>query len=100
MSRYTLGPGVNYQKAQASATRPSSLDKLHRAGAQAHTTVGAKARLWVGEAGGAYNSGAPNVTDGFVSAFWYLDNMALLATTGTDSFSIDDTESVIRMCMI
>jgi len=48
---------------------------------QANATVGTSARLWVGEAGGAYNSGAPNVTDGFVSAFWYLDNMALLATT-------------------
>ena len=53
---------------------------------QANATVGTSARLWVGEAGGAYNSGAPNVTDGFVSAFWYLDNMALLATTGYKAF--------------
>ena len=33
-----------------------------------------------------YNSGAPNVTDGFVSAFWYLDNMALLAAVGYRAF--------------
>ena len=98
---------MHWQAAQRSATRPSSLDKVGHAAEVAHATVAHSyadpfppffcsgqqvkcecvlrrrhARMWVGEAGGAYNSGAPNVTDGFVSAFWYLDNMALNAKRG------------------
>jgi len=38
-----------------------------------------RAQVWVSESGGAYGSGAANVTDAFVSAFWYLDELGLLA---------------------
>lgn len=31
---------------------------------------GTSARAWVGEAGGAYNSGHPLVTNAFVFSFW------------------------------
>ncbi|XP_068657315.1 heparanase-like protein 2 [Aristolochia californica] len=30
---------------------------------------------WVGEAGGAYNSGGKNVSHSFVNSFWYLDQL-------------------------
>ncbi|XP_072079392.1 heparanase-like protein 3 isoform X5 [Arachis hypogaea] len=33
-----------------------------------------KAKAWVGEAGGAYNSGHHLVSDAFVYSFWYLDS--------------------------
>jgi len=51
------------------------LTRLERSVAKAspHTPI------WVTESGGAYGSGAPNVTDAFVSAFWYLDELALMA---------------------
>eukprot|EP00392_Amoebophrya_sp_AT5.2_P009052 g9080.t1 len=38
--------------------------------------------VWVGEAGGAWGSGAPGVTDAFFSGFWFLDQLALFASTG------------------
>ena len=88
---YSLGPGVDYQAAQVKATDPTSLNKIAHGAFTANASVrggvgGEGRKLWVGEAGGAYNSGAPNVTDGFVSAFWYLDNMATLASHGFGSF--------------
>ncbi|KAJ1462148.1 glycosyl hydrolase family 79, N-terminal domain-containing protein [Pelagophyceae sp. CCMP2097] len=46
--------------------------------------VGApQAQIWVSEAGGAYGSGAPNITDRFLSAFWYLDELGEMAKTST-----------------
>jgi heparanase 1 len=35
-------------------------------------TVAPWAAAWVGEAGGAFNSGHALVTDAFVFSFWYL----------------------------
>lgn len=38
--------------------------------------------LWMGEAGGAYNSGQNTTTNAFVSGFWYLDQLGGFATAG------------------
>ncbi|KAH9602626.1 hypothetical protein KSS87_005111 [Heliosperma pusillum] len=35
---------------------------------------------WVGEAGGAYNSGAKDVSDTFANGFWYLDQLGMTST--------------------
>ncbi|XP_022151072.1 heparanase-like protein 2, partial [Momordica charantia] len=35
---------------------------------------------WVGESGGAYNSGGRTVSHTFVNAFWYLDQLGMTAT--------------------
>ncbi|KAG0458470.1 hypothetical protein HPP92_023627 [Vanilla planifolia] len=35
---------------------------------------------WVGEAGGAYNSGGRNVSDTYVNSFWYLDQLGMTST--------------------
>ncbi|XVF25107.1 hypothetical protein REPUB_Repub13aG0185500 [Reevesia pubescens] len=35
------------------------------------------ASAWVGESGGAYNSGGAHVSDTFVSSFWYLDQLGM-----------------------
>ncbi|KAK4755875.1 hypothetical protein SAY87_009632 [Trapa incisa] len=38
---------------------------------------------WIGEAGGAANSGRHLVTDAFASSFWYLDQLGIAASHGT-----------------
>lgn len=38
---------------------------------------------WVGEAGGAYNSGKHRVSDAFVNSFWYLDQLGMSSTFDT-----------------
>ncbi|KAF5733935.1 hypothetical protein HS088_TW16G00376 [Tripterygium wilfordii] len=35
---------------------------------------------WVGEAGGAYNSGSKDVSHTFANGFWYLDQLGMTAT--------------------
>lgn len=37
------------------------------------------ASAWVGEAGGAYNSGGDRVSNTFVNSFWYLDQLGMTA---------------------
>jgi heparanase 1 len=37
-------------------------------------------QAWIGEAGGAYNSGRHLVTDAFVFSFWYLDQLGMAAS--------------------
>ncbi|AES96970.2 putative glycosidase [Medicago truncatula] len=39
-----------------------------------------RAGAWVGEAGGAYNSGGKDVSHTFVNGFWYLDQLGMTAT--------------------
>ncbi|KAF0907160.1 hypothetical protein E2562_015681 [Oryza meyeriana var. granulata] len=39
--------------------------------------------LWVGESGGAYNSGGKDVSDRYVDSFWYLDQLGMSAAHGT-----------------
>ncbi|KAK8950480.1 Heparanase-like protein 3 [Platanthera guangdongensis] len=41
---------------------------------------------WVGEAGGAYNSGRHLVTDSFVSSLWFLDQLGMSASFDTKSY--------------
>ncbi|PON68897.1 Glycoside hydrolase [Parasponia andersonii] len=37
------------------------------------------ASAWVGESGGAYNSGGHDVSDTYVDSFWYLDQLGMAA---------------------
>jgi heparanase 1 len=83
---YTLGAGVDPNVVQRMMD-PATLDKLKPEAAAAQKVVESmpsspKAQLWVGEAGGAYNSGRHLATDAFMSGFWYLDNMAVHAVRG------------------
>ncbi|KAL0330561.1 UNVERIFIED_CONTAM: Heparanase-like protein 3 [Sesamum radiatum] len=41
---------------------------------------------WVGEAGGAYNSGRNLVTNAFVFSFWYLDQLGMSSSTDTKTY--------------
>nr|KJB27356.1 hypothetical protein B456_004G293000 [Gossypium raimondii] len=41
---------------------------------------------WVGEAGGAYNSGQNLVTNSFVNAFWYLGQLGMASSYDTKTY--------------
>lgn len=76
---YSLGAGVD-PEVGSRAKSPGHLDQLQDwANAAASLVQKHNAEVWVGEAGGAYNSGRHSSTDAFVSGFWYNDNMATLA---------------------
>ena len=55
-------------------------------GQQVQDGVAGRSQIWMGKTGGAYNSGHPGVTDAFMSGFWYLDNLAILAQRGHQGF--------------
>ncbi|KAK4430057.1 Heparanase-like protein 2 [Sesamum alatum] len=79
---YNLGAGVDpnlIKKVQD----PFFLDEI----AQTHKDVSTSVKLfgpwsgaWVGEAGGAYNSGGKDVSHTFVNGFWYLDQLGMTST--------------------
>ena len=90
--QYILGAGRD-EGASAKAVDPAVLDgqiKLGGAIMEAvsdNTPAGAQEpEIWMGEAGGAYNSGRPGVTDAFMSSFWYLDGFGVLSEKGHKSF--------------
>lgn len=41
---------------------------------------------WVGEAGGAYNSGHDSVSNAFVFSFWYLDQLGMASSYDTKTY--------------
>ncbi|KAL2621503.1 hypothetical protein R1flu_001708 [Riccia fluitans] len=41
---------------------------------------------WVGEAGGVYNNGHPEVSNAFISAFWYLDQLGTASRYNNQAF--------------
>lgn len=53
---------------------------------------GSETVAWVGEAGGAYNSGRNRVSNAFVFSFWYLDQMGMA--------SLYDTKTYCRQTLI
>ncbi|CAM6107039.1 unnamed protein product [Calypogeia fissa] len=86
---YNLGPG------STNATRlVESILNHHANDGEETNYVGLQnllgqypwASAWVGEAGGAYNSGHGNVTDAFIFAFWYLDQLGLASKHNTQAF--------------
>lgn len=50
------------------------------------TTVDPPIQLWMGETGGAFNSGCNGSTNAFMSGYWYLPALAGLAQHGHDLF--------------
>jgi len=85
---YSLGPGVSANAWQA-AINVTIMDEVYALGRQIHSTVAKsapKARIWMGEGGGCYNSGSNGVTNAFNSGFWFLDQMGSFAATGHGAF--------------
>jgi heparanase 1 len=88
--QYLLGAGVDPAVGDK-ALDPAWLDRQKAAGAAVDAAVtGSRAQpppqLWMGEAGGAYNSGAHGVTDAFHGSFWFLDGFGILAQRGHQTF--------------
>ncbi|KAI4966128.1 hypothetical protein ZWY2020_046446 [Hordeum vulgare] len=85
---YNLGPGVDTHIVEK-ILKPSFLDGMARTFSELQRllkTAGTSAVAWVGEAGGAYNSGHHLVTDAFVFSFWYLDQLGMSAKYDTKTY--------------
>ncbi|XP_050378620.1 heparanase-like protein 1 [Argentina anserina] len=82
---YNLGPGVD-PKLMQKILDPIYLEQISGTFVNLAATVkqhGPWASIWVGESGGAYNSGGFNVSNTFVNSFWYLDQLGMSATHNT-----------------
>ncbi|CAM8900271.1 unnamed protein product [Rhodiola kirilowii] len=91
---YNLGPGSDLHLVDK-ILNPTYLDKISSLFKDVQQTVrqfGPWASAWVGESGGAYNSGGPGVSNTFVNSFWYLDQLG--------ASSMYDTKVYCRQTMI
>ncbi|KAL8091408.1 heparanase-like protein 1 [Apium graveolens] len=82
---YNLGPGVdpNLVNKILNPIHLSRVTKTFSSLEQTIQTNGPWASAWVGESGGAYNSGGRHVSDTFVNSFWYLDQLGIAAKYNT-----------------
>lgn len=82
---YNLGPGDD-PNLVSKILDPSYLSKISDTFSKLKETIqshGPWSSAWVGECGGAFNSGGRNVSNSFVNSFWYLDQMGMAATYDT-----------------
>ncbi|XP_050217110.1 heparanase-like protein 3 isoform X2 [Mercurialis annua] len=85
---YNLGPGVDNHLVNK-ILDPSYLDigsGTFSSLQEVLKSSGTQAVAWVGEAGGAYNSGRNLVTNAFVFSFWYLDQLGMASTFNTKTY--------------
>ena len=85
---YSMGPGSDSNVWQY-ALNVTYLDKVRVLGANENQVVSQyspSSSIWLGEGGGAYNSGGNNVTNAFNSGFWFLDQIASFAVNGHGAY--------------
>jgi heparanase len=90
--QYLLGAGKD-PNVGSRALDPKVLNQQIEQGELVQTTITSSSKgmksppeIWMGEAGGAYNSGRHLVTDAFHSSFWYLDGFGILSEKGHQTF--------------
>ncbi|GAB2297157.1 hypothetical protein Dimus_031269 [Dionaea muscipula] len=79
---YNLGPGVD-KEIIYKIQDPFYLDQIAQTYNDIEVTInkfGPWAPAWIGEAGGAWNSGSRGVQNTFVDGFWYLDQLGMTST--------------------
>ncbi|KAI5648250.1 hypothetical protein M9H77_34255 [Catharanthus roseus] len=82
---YNLGAGIDHNLV-SKILNPYYLSKISDIFSSLNKTIqmnGPWASAWVGEAGGAFNSGGKNVSDTFINSFWYLDQLGMAAKYNT-----------------
>ncbi|KAK6920938.1 Glycoside hydrolase, family 79 [Dillenia turbinata] len=82
---YNLGPGDDPNLVNK-ILDPNYLSQITQTFSDLKQTLkthGPWASAWVGESGGAYNSGGRLVSDTFVDSFWYLDQLGMSSKYGT-----------------
>ncbi|KAK7265839.1 hypothetical protein RJT34_33463 [Clitoria ternatea] len=82
---YNLGPGSDEHLDQK-ILDPVHLSKVEIIFSNLSETIqkyGPWSSAWVGEAGGAYNSGGRYVSNTFVNSFWYLDQLGIASRHNT-----------------
>ncbi|KAL4650837.1 hypothetical protein ACB092_01G116000 [Castanea dentata] len=85
---YNLGPGSSNHLIDV-ILDPSFLDSVSQKYSRLQSILknsGTKAVAWVGEAGGAFNSGHNLVTNTFVFSFWYLDQLGMASSFDTKTY--------------
>ncbi|KAK8953660.1 Heparanase-like protein 2 [Platanthera guangdongensis] len=82
---YNLGPG-NDPRIISKITNPEYLSRFADTFRNVQLTIqrhGPWSSAWVGEAGGAYNSGSSIVSSTFLNSFWYLDQLGMASKYNT-----------------
>lgn len=82
---YNLGAGVD-PNLVSKILDPSHLSKISGTFSNLQLIIqkhGPWASAWVGESGGAFNSGGRHVSDRFVNSFWYLDQLGMASKYNT-----------------
>ncbi|XAR54810.1 Beta-glucuronidase [Bertholletia excelsa] len=85
---YNLGPGKDEHLVEK-ILDPSYLDGEANTFKNLQSTLkssATSATAWVGEAGGAYNSGRNHVSNAFVYSFWYLDQLGMSSAYDTKTY--------------
>ncbi|CAL0320056.1 unnamed protein product [Lupinus luteus] len=85
---YNLGPGSDAHLEQK-ILDPVRLSKIESIFSNLTETIqkhGPWSSAWVGEAGGAYNSGGRYVSNTFVNSFWYLDQLGMASRYSTQVY--------------
>eukprot|EP00262_Sarcandra_glabra_P012043 TRINITY_DN3004_c0_g3_i1.p1 TRINITY_DN3004_c0_g3~~TRINITY_DN3004_c0_g3_i1.p1 ORF type:complete len:470 (-),score=63.06 TRINITY_DN3004_c0_g3_i1:64-1341(-) len=83
---YNLGAGIDPKLIMSKILNPHHLSQIAETFKELQHTIqrhGPWASAWVGESGGAYNSGGHLVSDTFVDSFWYLDQLGMASKYNT-----------------
>ncbi|CAL0325768.1 unnamed protein product [Lupinus luteus] len=83
---YNLGPGSDDEGLENKILDPEYLRQVETIFSNLAESIqknGPWSSAWVGEAGGAYNSGGRYVSNTFVDSFWYLDQLGIASKYNT-----------------